>query len=759
MKKNRDVVARGLIGVGGWMVLAAAGAVGVAGARASAQESGGSAKVEQGAKAEQGGKGGAVSVRCVSSGLGLFDIEVPRNAFEGEGELAGEGVVELVSEKGKWRGKLHRVEDAGGVRWVGRVVVGKDSWGPGSVECVVKDLGGKDGGERRVKQEVPTALTPAFETPDWAKGAVWYQIFPERFRNGNPLNDPRGPAVFRAEWNSDWYAVQPGEMEAVEARGPASNRRSARDRTHRAGPLYNVIWDRRYGGDLQGVVDKLDELKDLGVTAIYLNPIFEAKSLHKYDASDFRHIDDRFGRPATAGRSEEDDGKYHADESETLDPATWKWTAADKYFVQVFIPEVHKRGMKVILDGVWNHVGREFWAFQHVRKYGKKSPYADWFIADFDEEGKLKSWSGWDGKNGYLPEFQQVKGGRVPDALTPVTKGDLHPGPKQHVFDVTKRWMDPNGDGDPSDGIDGWRLDVAGEVGIEFWADWFKLVKGINPEAITVAEIWDSASSLLKGNGFDTQMHYPFVYPLIDWLRGMDPEGRAVTSAGLGSRLLAAATKDTPQTSLVHQNLVASHDTDRWVNMVFNSGRGYDRDNNVQNGDDKPREQSKEDAAAGKRSYVPYKPGKPDEDAYKRSVLGLVVQATFLGSPMVYYGDEYGMWGADDPTCRKPVPWEDAGKPMNPDDAPVAGLREQYKKWLNLRHDPKMGEVLRLGGVRLRSVDRADVFAFERFLNDRRVLVVVNRGSRNQDFDLGVLEPSLAGTKVGAVDAWAGLVE
>ena len=136
-----------------------------------------------------------------------------------------------------------------------------------------------------------------------------------------------------------------------------------------------------------------------------------------------------------------------------------------------------------------------------------------------------------------------------------------------------------------------------------------------------------------------------------------------------------------------------------------------------------------------------------------------LVQATFLGSPMVYYGDEYGMWGADDPTCRKPVPWEDAGVPVNADDAPVAGLREQYKKWLNLRHDPKMGEVLRLGGVRLRNVDRADVFAFERFLNDRRVLVVVNRGSRNQDFDLGVLEPSLAGTKVGAVDAWAGLIE
>lgn len=556
-------------------------------------------------------------------------------------------------------------------------------------------------------------------TPDWAKGAVWYQVFPERFRNGNPANDPKGFAVFLAPWNSNWYDVQPGELEAWKQRHAVSDDKF---RPHRAGPLYNVIYDRRYGGDLQGVLQKLDELKDLGVTALYFNPIFQAQSLHKYDASDFRHIDAWLASPApTSAPTPPCDGTYTPPAGETADPKTWTWTPADRWFVDEFLPACKERGMRVILDGVWNHTGVEFWAFQDIRKNGKSSPYADWYICEFGDDGKLASWTGWPGrKDGSLPEFRQVKGGYDRDRDTTVEKGDLNSGVREHVFAVTRRWMDPNGDGDPRDGIDGWRLDVAGEVGEQFWKDWRALVKSINPEAITVAEIWSKASDLFKAGAFDTQMHYPFAYPVLDWLRDSDPTGAPVTSQQLAAALQDAF-DDAPQVNLIHQNLFASHDTDRLVNMLWNKGRGYDRDCAVQNGDDKPREQD--------AKYVPYKPGKPPEDVYRLSVLGVAIQATYLGSPMIYNGDEYGMWGADDPTCRKPTPWPDAGSPANPDDAPVPWVRDEYRNWLRLRQDEKMGPVLRYGAVRHVESNNPDVFLFERQLNQRRVLVVINRGS------------------------------
>ena len=129
--------------------------------------------------------------------------------------------------------------------------------------------------------------------------------------------------------------------------------------------------------------------------------------------------------------------------------------------------------------------GREFWAFEDLQKNGKDSPYTSWYQAEFDAQGKLTGWSGWENKNGYLPEFRQVKGtGR--DWDTTVEKGDLNAGAKEHIFAITKRWMDPNGDGDPSDGIDGWRLDVVPDVGMPFWHSWRAHVRA-NPWAVSSA--------------------------------------------------------------------------------------------------------------------------------------------------------------------------------------------------------------------------------------------------------------------------------
>lgn len=184
---------------------------------------------------------------------------------------------------------------------------------------------------------------------NWAKGAVWYQIFPERFRNGDPANDPTSQEVPGAElepgwrahpWTSDWYEMQPWELK-------------------RSKDFYAVATTRRYGGDLIGVMQKLDYLKDLGITAIYFNPIFEAESMHKYDGSNYHHIDDNFG-PDSAG-----DKARLAKAQETDDPKTWIWTSADKTFLQL-VQEAHKRNIKVVIDGVFNHTGRAFFAFKDI---------------------------------------------------------------------------------------------------------------------------------------------------------------------------------------------------------------------------------------------------------------------------------------------------------------------------------------------------------------------------------------------------------
>jgi glycosidase len=237
-------------------------------------------------------------------------------------------------------------------------------------------------------------------------------------------------------WTSDWYKLQPWEAKTG----------------------HDFYWNagvRRYGGDLQGVIDKLDYLQNLGITAIYLNPVFESPSLHKYDASMYHHIDNNFG-PAP------DVDREMWSKENPADPATWQWTPADKLFLKL-ISESHKRGMKIIIDGVFNHTGTQFWAFKDIVKNQQNSKYKDWYtINSWDDsaKGTKFDYAGWYGVKD-LPEIREDSTGLVK-------------GPREHIHDIVKRWMDPNGDGDPSDGIDGWRLDVAEQVNHNFWKN-FKI--------------------------------------------------------------------------------------------------------------------------------------------------------------------------------------------------------------------------------------------------------------------------------------------
>jgi glycosidase len=538
--------------------------------------------------------------------------------------------------------------------------------------------------------------------PQWAMDAVWYQIFPERFRNGDTRNDQtfsdlemspeRGWNI--SPWTSDWYKLQPWE-----------EKHSKR--------FYGNVFERRYGGDMQGVIDKLDYLSDLGITAIYFNPVFEAISLHKYDASTYHHIDHNFGPNP--------EGDLQLIKLESDDPATWKWTSADSLFLKL-IKESHTRGIKVIIDGVFNHCGTRFWAFQDVVKNQQRSRYATWFdVRQWDDpstplnEFKYKGW--WDVQT--LPEFWEGDS----SFTKPVWN---------YFFNITKRWMDPNGDGNPSDGIDGWRLDVGNEVSHLFWKGWRKQVKSINPDAYIVGEIWDDASQWLAGDEFDAVMNYPFARAVVRFF--IDTDERRLKPSEF-DRELATIRKDYPgEISYVLQNLIDSHDTDRLASMIMNPNRKYDDQN-------------------GLRNNPNYGVGKPTAGARRLQKLILLFQMSYVGAPMIYYGDEAGMWGADDPDDRKPMVWQDlsyenershplSGKTRTDDEVRFdKELYEYYKKLVRMRNH---NEALRRGDFSMVLCDDSkNIYAFKRSFGKNEVIVVLNNSGMKRSLEIPLAGKSL----------------
>jgi cyclomaltodextrinase len=469
--------------------------------------------------------------------------------------------------------------------------------------------------------------------PDWSKSAVWYQIFPERFRNGDASNDPTQDTLEMHFPNVDNWRITPWTADYY-----------VRDEWEKAigADFYeNGVFHRRYGGDLQGVIDKLDYLQELGVTAIKFNPVFYGRSQHKYDGNSFHHIDPNFG-PDPAG-----DFEIIRNGGETADPATWKWTAADKLFLEL-IKQAHERGIKVVIDGVFNHTGRDFFAYRDLRINGENSPYAEWFnVISFDNpdtrrnELRVTGWAGFF----TLPEFRNNEDGT-----------DLHPEVKEYIFNATRRWMDPDGDGDPGDGIDGWRLDVAEEVPDQFWRDWNELVFRINPNAITIPEVWTDAADYLKRTGFSSAMnYYAFAMPVKAYL--ID---NSIKPSAFGDLLNRRREQFPADTQLALWNLTDSHDTDRVAQMIVNrnpSGRYKN-----------PEKFDYDEPGNSPRSNDQYQIRKPNDEERAIQRLVTLFQLTYVGAPMFYYGVEAGIWGGDDPDCRKPMPWPDLQMEMEKTD-------------------------------------------------------------------------------------------
>jgi glycosidase len=529
--------------------------------------------------------------------------------------------------------------------------------------------------------------------PTWAKQAVWYQIFPERFCNGDPHNDPTLEDIRGAyphdvtspwqihPWRSDWYELQPYEQ------------KNGKD-------IWFNLQRRRYGGDVQGILDKLDYLQELGVNALYLTPVFQAPSMHKYDGATYHHIDPNFGPDPTG------DLKIIASEV-GHDPQTWQWTSADKLMLRL-IDEVHRRGMRIIFDGVFNHVGINHWAFQDVVKNQQRSIYKDWFkISAWNDPktGKGFKYAGWWSVK-ELPELKQDENGIVA-------------GPRDYIWAITKRWMDPNGDSDPSDGIDGWRLDVAALIHHNFWKAWRQLVRRLNPEAYITGEVVDTVENLkpyLQGDEFDAVMNYNFTYACTEYF--MDERNRISTSE-FDRRLRELRDAFPVDVAYVMQNLLDSHDTDRLASRIVNRDKAKIRQ---------------------WREYYEWSRGKnPDYDtrqpnAEERQVQKLlaIFQMTYLGAPMIYYGDEAGMWGANDPCCRKPMAWSDkkekkknGKKEEMPEEAIFDDdMFEHYRKLIHIRNSHP---ALQLGDYQtLLADDERDIFVFARSYQNQHIIIALN---------------------------------
>ena len=546
--------------------------------------------------------------------------------------------------------------------------------------------------------------------PEWAPKAVWYQIFTERFANGDSTNDPtphdmEGSWPYKtpegwhiAPWISDWYKLQPWEKKDG----------------------HDFYWNsgvRRYGGDIQGIIDHLDYLQKLGITAIYLTPIFSSPSSHKYDTRMYHHVDNNFGpNPA-------EDEKLIATEN-PADPATWKWTAADKLFLKL-VQEVHSRGMKIILDGVFNHVGTTFWAFQDVVKNQQKSEFKSWFkIRAWDDPKTPQNEFEYEGWNGVrdLPEIN--KQGTY----------DIADGFAGHVHAVVKRWMDPNGDGNPSNGIDGWRLDVAEKVSIRFWQQFRLWVKGVNPDGYITGEIWwqnwpvnqmFDASPWLRGNAFDGVMNYRFARSVGLFVGG---KGDQISSSAFADTITEIQRTYPRDNFYAVQNLLDSHDVDRIASQLVNPDRWFDH-------------------YANPGQNITYEVRKPTAVERSKQKLIVGIQMTLPGAPMIYYGDEAGMWGGDDPDCRKPMVWpgvpyeteisDPLGRSRIPDSVYFdEDLFGWYRKMIGLR---KSNIELSVGDLKFVYSDNAEkVLGYERTFGNDRVAVFVNAGNADRTFTAAI---------------------
>lgn len=632
-----------------------------------------------------------------------------------------------------------------------------------------------------------------FNVPNWAKEAIWYNIFPDRFYNGNHYNDPIfnefGPEAFKPNILHEQNFVEEYKWEK------SNNVISHFDRNRWTSDFreqtiweklgereidYSLKYARMYGGDLQGIKEKIPYMKELGINAVWLNPVFFSYQNHKYGANDFRHISPDFGTIKTSGethgveinRNNKYGNKSYVDVlgnkattsselkllevnlkgenrgkngyGETEDPATWVWTESDLIMVDL-IKEFHKNGIRVIFDGVFNHSSSEHWTFNMVLADGENSKYKDWYkFTDFGQHVQItddmsdeqafetlianrkrtiyNAWGGFDS----LPEFNT-----------------FNQEYKEYIFNITRKWMyGPDGKESENwmedDGIDGWRLDVPNCLENQnFWNEWREVVKDSKKDSYITAELWGNASGDINGgNKFDTVMNYEWLKTVIGFFINQSREGGVrykLKAQDFFNELREKRTWYPYQALQASQNLNGSHDTDRLYSRIVNDviGRNLEEGKQLEKGYNGIRPDLASNNHPNTTIDWRNSPIKP-KDILK---LISIFQMTYIGAPMLFYGDEVGMWGATDPYCRKPMLWKEFlyDNEKNPshinqnevyEQKVDSDLFEWYKKLIRIRLENK---TLVYGKFREVFADNErDVIAYERVIEDQLIIVVIN---------------------------------
>lgn len=522
-------------------------------------------------------------------------------------------------------------------------------------------------------------IVPGFETPDWAKGAVMYQIFTDRFCNGDPSNDVEdreyiyiNEGVHRVK---DWEKC-PDSMDV----------RSF------------------YGGDIQGIWDKLDYLQDLGVEVLYLNPIFVSPSNHKYDSQDYDYVDPHYGVIVEDGGEclpDWDQDNAHATKYIQRVVNKKNLEASNEFFAR-FVEAVHRRGMKIILDGVFNHCGSFNKWLDRERLYEKSedyakgayvsadSPYRRFFKFNNEHDWPYNEfYDGWWGHN-TLPKLNYEQSPELED----------------YIMSVAKKWLEP------PYCVDGWRLDVAADLGLteeynhKFWKRFRKVVKETNPDAFILAEHYGNAKCWLQGDEWDSLMNYDaFMEPVTWFLTGMEKHSDSFRGDLYGNAesfknaMIYHMTDFYAPSLQTSMNELSNHDHSRFLTRT---NQRVGRINTL----------GSHAASEGVQKGV-----------FREAV---VIQMTWVGAPTIYYGDEAGVCGFTDPDNRRTYPW---GKEDHE-------LLSFHKEAIRIRRE---NPVLTHGSTKFLALEQ-HLISYGRFSEQDQIIVVVNNSKEEREVNVPVWE-------------------
>lgn len=520
------------------------------------------------------------------------------------------------------------------------------------------------------------SINPGFHVPEWALGTVYYQIYTDRFRNGNPKNDVKTNEYFYADHHvrqvKDWDSI-PEKLDV----------------------------GRFYGGDLQGVLEKLDYIQSLGVETIYFNPLFISPSNHKYDTQDYDHIDPHLAVIEDDLEHPMQDWEKHngyAPQYITRVTSAANLEKSNAFFAQL-VKEIHRRGMRVILDGVFNHCGSFNKWMDREGIYVSKSDFRKGAFQSTDSP--YRSYFRFKGKDSYEGWWDFV--------TLPKLNYEGSPALVSAIMDIGKKWVS-----EPFC-VDGWRLDVGADLGHsedynhKFWKQFRQSVRSANPEAVILAEHYGSAESWLDGSQWDTVMNYDaFMDPVSWFLTGVEKhsdssDGRKWLDGDLFFKSMLEAMSRFPRPSLDSaMNELSNHDhsrfltrTNRKVGRLATAGA----------------------KAAGEDVQIPI------------MKLGVLMQMTWPGSPGIYYGDEAGQVGWTDPDNRRTYPWGKENKELIAFHQDASRLHREIP-------------CLRLGSVKPLCSGSGYV-VYGRFDAGSQAVIAINAGASDETLEIPVWETGI----------------